>query len=116
MYQIKKKSGKPNAKVSKIFHQHTLHTQWSILGMLAGQKGILTTFQQELAASVPLQLLLAVVGYADKDNRILRQKGEGLYMIGSLFLFFFSINISAILHVDTLACLHRIQKFSNIFL
>ena len=116
MYQIKKKNGKPNAMVSKIFHQHTLHTQWSIPGMLAGQKEIQTTFQQELAASVPLQLLLAVVGYADKDNRILRQKGEGLYMIGSLFLFSFPINMSAILHVDTFACLQRIQRFSNIFL
>lgn len=89
MYQIKKKNGEPNAMVSKIFHQHTLHTQWSIPGMLAGLKGIQTTFQQELAASVPLQLLLAVVGYADKDNRILRQKEEDIYNTKPLpFLFF----------------------------
>lgn len=70
--------------VSKIFHPHTLHTQWPIPGMLAGLEEIQTTFQQELAVSVPLQLLLATAGYADKDNRILRQKEERLYNIASL--------------------------------
>lgn len=85
----KEKEWKTECNGFKDFSSHTLHTQWSILGMLAGQKEILTTFQQELAASVPLQLLLAVVGYADKDNRILRQKEEDIYNTKPLpFLFF----------------------------